>query len=435
MELLLSLREEMDSALREALEVLVPGLGEESISRAVFGPTKSPEHGDLATNAAMVFSKEHGRKPREMGEELAARLGEHRFVESAEVAGPGFVNVRLSRAAFVHVLHCIGELGENYGEGTLGQGESVLLEFVSANPTGPMHIGHCRHAAVGDALARLLRAAGHDVTTEFYINDAGTQMEALGESFRQRCFEAAGMPADAEGTQYTGEYLAEFARDFVAGKCVEELQGMAVEDFAQEARDRNLQMIKSDLEHMGVFFDSFVAERDLHESGEVAETLQKLRESGRVYEKDGALWLVTDGFGDDQDRVLVKSDGAPTYLVPDIAYHHDKFKRGFGRYINVFGADHGGYPPRLRAGISHLGHDVSRLTILLLRLVFLLREGKRVKFSKRAGNFVALADVVEEAGSDATRWFMLSRSVDSELEFDIDLAREATNRNPVYKVQ
>ncbi len=356
-------------------------------------------------------------------------------MKSTGIAGPGFVNVWLSDAAFLHVLHCVSEQGENYGEGTLGEGESALLEFVSANPTGPMHIGHCRHAAVGDALARTLRAAGHDVTTEFYINDAGAQVAALGESFRQRCLEAAGLPAPTEDIQYAGDYLKEFAADFVEGKSGDELLGMDLDGFAAEARNRNLEMIRADLEHMGVFFDSFVSEQSLHESGAVAETLQKLRESGHAYEKDGALWLQTTDFGDDQDRVLIKSDGAPTYLVPDVAYHHDKFNRGFSRYINVFGADHGGYPPRLRAGIARLGHDVEKLTILLLRLVFLLKGGNRVKFSKRAGNFVALADVVEEAGSDATRWFMLSRSIDSELEFDMDLAREATSRNPVYKVQ
>lgn len=435
MEVTLSLREELDAVLREALGQLAPSLGEEDLQRAVFGATKAPEHGDLAANAAMVFCKELGRKPRELGEELAGLLASSPFIASTEVAGPGFVNVRLSNTAFLHALRAIHHEGEEYGEGTLGQNASVLLEFVSANPTGPMHLGHCRHAAVGDVLARLLRAAGYKVTTEFYINDAGAQMAALGDSFRARCLEAAGLPAETAGIQYSGEYLAGFAREFIEGKSAEELTGMDVSDYAWAARERNLRMIQDDLAAMSVFFDSYVSERDLHDSGEVGEAIQALRESGQVYEKDGALFLRTQEFGDDQDRVLIKSDGAPTYLVPDLAYHHDKFKRGFDRYINLFGADHGGYPARLRAGIANMGHEVDRLTILLLRLVFLTREGKRVKFSKRAGNFVAMADVVEEAGNDATRWFMLSRSIDSEFEFDMDLARESTSVNPVFKVQ
>lgn len=445
------LKEELNEALRAALAHVTNGSGvAASISpeRVVFGPTRSPEHGDLATSAAMAVAKPLGRNPLEIAEALASRLREHPLIGSAEVAKPGFVNLRLSPRAIAHVINSIQKQGAAYGQCAWGGGQSVLLEFVSANPTGPMHIGHCRHAATGDVLARVLSASGHKVTREFYINDAGVQFLALGRSFRYRCFEALGLVQPGEVTEqdgkvffqgdavpYPGEYLRDFAVDFVANKCKEELVGLPIERFATEARNRNMEMIERDLAALGVYFDHYVSEKALHEKGAVEKTLAQLRAAGNVYEKDGALWLKTQDFGDNEDRVLVKGDGSYTYLVPDIAYHFDKYLRGFNRYINIFGADHSGYPPRLRAGIAGLGEDEKKLSILLLRLVFLTKEGRRVKFSKRAGNFVALADVVEEAGSDATRWFMLQRSMDSEFEFDMDLATQHTSQNPVFKVQ
>jgi arginyl-tRNA synthetase len=446
---MLTLREQLNSALVDALQKIRPADSEVTLplDRCVFGPTKAPEHGDMGTSAPLVVSKPMGRKPMEVAEDVARVLANHPAIASAEAAKPGFVNVRLSAGAFADVLRQIGIQGAEYGHVNIADGEKVLLEFVSANPTGPMHIGHCRHAATGDALARILSAAGSKVTREFYINDAGVQVKALGTSFHYRCLQALGAldPKDVQETeeglffrgekvQYPGEYLAEFAAEFARGKTASDIEALGRDALAWEARNSNLAMIQRDLAAAGVLFDSYVSERAIHDKGEVDETLAKLKESGRVYEKDGAQWLQTQQFGDDQDRVLVKGDGAYTYLVPDIAYHHDKFLRGYDRYINVFGADHGGYPPRLRAGIATLGHDESKLQVILLRLVFLSRAGKRVKFSKRAGNFVAMSDVVEEAGADATRWFMLSRSTDSEFEFDMDLALDHSSRNPVYKV-
>jgi arginyl-tRNA synthetase len=451
------MKEELNYVLREAIQSILAGEIEAldvGIERCNFGPTKSPEHGDLATNAAMVLAKPLRQNPMMMAEKIAAAMLQHPFVASAEAVKPGFVNIRLSAVAFAHVLAMVNEQKEAYGDSTLGQQERVLLEFVSANPTGPMHIGHCRHAATGDSLARILRAASYDVTTEFYINDAGAQVAALGRSFRYACLKAAGLldpnsvreEADPETgrtllfheeekVQYTGDYMEEFAQDFIKSLPRQRLLEMSSEEFALEARNRNLDMIKRDLAAMGVFFDNFVSEKALHDQGAVETAMLKIRESGRVYEKEGAVWLMTKDHGDVDDRVMIKGDGTYTYLVPDLAYHHDKYERGFDRYVNIFGADHGGYPPRLRAGIQALGHDPSKLEIILLRLVFLMRNGERVKFSKRAGNFVALSDVVEEAGPDATRWFMLCRSVDSEFEFDLDLALTATSQNPVYKVQ
>ena len=444
------LKEQLNSALLAAVRhSSVAGDGAAiTADRATFGPTKNPAHGDLATNAAMLVAKPLGRNPIEVAEALAARLRSNPLIENAEVAKPGFVNIRLSTHAYATILQEIATGAATYGNAAPNSVGSILLEFVSANPTGPMHIGHCRHAASGDSLCRILQAAGHKVAKEFYINDAGVQLEALGRSFRLRCHEAVGLvqPGDVkddgeqityqgEAISYPGDYLKEFAEDFVANKCKEEIGGLTHAQFAWEARNRNLAQIVQDLAAMGVAFDNYVSEQALRESGAVDRALDALHKNGMTYEKDGALWLKTQAFGDNEDRVLRKQDGSLTYMVPDIAYHYDKYQRHFDRYINIFGADHGGYPPRLRAGIAGVGEDEKKLTVLLLRLVFLIKNGKRVKFSKRAGNFVALADVVEEAGADATRWFMLCRSIDSEFEFDMDLATQHSSHNPVFKVQ
>lgn len=446
-----TLKEELEQALQAAVATLAPELvagGELPMDRCTFGPTKDPEHGDQATNAAMILCKPLKRKPRELGEELAAALEEHELVAAAEVAGPGFVNLHLAPAAYAQILGRIAEQAATFGHRDVGNGARLLLEFVSANPTGPMHLGHCRHAATGDVLARILAAANFQVTKEFYINDAGAQVKALGTSFHYRCLEALGalkdedLSKDEEGAQlfrgeklqYAGDYLADFAKDFVQGKTAADIEAIGQDALAWEARNRNLEMIKADLAALGVVFDNYVSEKAIHDGGTVQKTVERLSMSGKTYPSEGALFLRTEEYGDDKDRVLIKGDGTFTYIVPDIAYHADKFDRGFDHYINLFGADHGGYPPRLRAGIAILGYDPKKLEILLMRLVFLLRGGERVKFSKRAGNFVALADVVEEVGPAATRWFMLNRSIDSELEFDIDLATDHSARNPVYKV-
>ena len=430
------IKEQLNGALATALTALAGDrIDSIDLSRCEFGPSREPELGDFATSAPLVCTKILGRPPFDIATDLAAALADHPLIASATAARPGFVNIRLSLVAFSDLLTTMDIQGNQFGHVDVGGGESVLLEYVSANPTGPMHLGHCRHAASGDALARILAAGNYAVTREFYINDAGVQMKALGESFRARCLEALGLPFDAETVQYPGEYLADFAKDFVANKCKEEIEGMDVAAFAMEGRDRNLEQIKSDLAAAGVTFDVYQSEKELHDSGVVATTLDRLVTSGSTYENDGALWLRTQDHGDNEDRVLRKGDGSVTYLVPDLAYHDHKFRRGFDHYINIFGADHAGYPPRLRAGIAALGHDEKKLEVLLLRLVFLTRGGQRVKFSKRAGNFVAMADVVLEAGSDATRWFILSRSMDSEFEFDMDLAQEQSSKNPVFKVQ
>lgn len=432
--------ESIKDILNKALVEIIRDLAGEKFStlpidRCVFGPPKQPEHGDFATSAPLILTKPLGQPPFDLAGKMAEAFTASPLVEKAEPARPGFVNLHLSPAGWAVILDAIATGGEKFGTVNTGASRKVLLEFVSANPTGPMHLGHCRHAAVGDCLARIFSAAGFDVTKEFYINDAGVQIIALGESFRARCLANLGDPLDLDAIQYPGEYLAEFAGDFVAGKEPTEVRSLTVEDFSTEARERNLEVIRQDLAALGVFFDHYQSEKELHDANLVTRTLEALQSAGAVYEKDDALWLKTTHFGDDKDRVLRKGDGTVTYLVPDLAYHHYKFEREYDLYINLFGADHAGYPPRLRAGIDALGHDVSKLEVLLLRLVFLTKGGERVKFSKRAGNFVAMSDVVAEAGADATRWFMLSRSMDSEFEFDMDLATDSSSNNPVYKVQ
>lgn len=405
-----------------------------------WAPPKNPAHGDYATNAGLLLAKPLGRPPVEIAEQLAAALRVSPLLAGAEVAKPGFVNVRLSAAAVAEILDRVREEGDDFGDAPRS-GKRVLLEFISANPTGPMHVGHLRHAATGDAVGRILDAAGWHVYREFYINDAGNQIGVLGRSFRVRCYQALGDETAAiEEGMYPGLYLAEMAREFVerGHKTREQLDAMTEAEFAWEARNRCMAMIERHLAELGVGFDAFVSEKALYERGAVRDALERLKGLGMTYEKDGALWLnVTgdDAAEDEKDRVLVKSDGTLTYVVPDLAYHHDKFLRGFDRYINIFGSDHIGYVPRLKAGIRALGHNADLLDVLVLRLVFLVSEGERVRGSKRKGTIVEATELAHDVGMDVVRWFLLQRSTDSEIEFDVDLAKEHSDRNPVFKVQ
>ncbi|MDX2175193.1 MAG: arginine--tRNA ligase [Candidatus Sumerlaeia bacterium] len=404
----------------------------------LFGAPKSIELGDVATSAALSLGKLLKRKPLEVAAEIAAHMALSPLVSSAEPAAPGFVNLRLSPAAYGRVLADAAAEGDHYGETSYGRGRRILLEFVSANPTGPMHVGHLRHAVSGDVLARILSAAGYAVTREFYINDAGNQVQTLGRSFRTRCLQAVGEAAQIEEGMYPGEYLEVLAREFVAeaGLDAAAIRAMPDADIAWEARNRCLVLVRRDLAGLGVEFHNFVSEKALYDNGTVAATVERLKASGATFEKEGAVWLRTTDDGDDQDRVLVKSDGSLTYLVPDLAYHADKFDRGFDGCINMFGADHIGYAARLRSGIKALGHDPSKLEIVTLRLVFLLDEkGERTKGSKRKGDIVEAMEVARDVGMDAARFFLLARSTDSEIEFDLALARQQSDLNPVFKAQ
>lgn len=394
---------------------------------------KSKEHGDWATNVALQLAKPAGRPPREVAELIAARLREHAGVSAVEVAGPGFLNVRLEAGAAGELARAVVEAGSAYGRGDALQGQAVDLEFISANPTGPLHLGHTRWAAVGDALARVLDAAGATVTREFYINDRGVQMDRFGASIMAA---AHGEPTPEDG--YHGEYVADLAREIVADK--REILDLPREEqlvaFREEGYRRQLAQQQAVLDSFRTHFDVWYSERTLHESGAVDRGFARLREQGHVFEKDGAVWLRTTDFGDDKDRVLVKADGELTYYASDTAYYVDKRARGFDVNIYLLGADHHGYVGRLKAIAACAGDDPEHnIEVLIGQLVKILKGGEEVRLSKRAGNIVTLEDFVEMAGVDAVRYSLCRYPTDSPLTLDIEVITRQTNDNPVFYVQ
>jgi len=407
--------------------------------------TRSKEHGDFAANAALLMSKPAGMKPRDLAQALVGALPASAQVAKVEIAGPGFINFFLSPAAYRAELRQILELDQAYGRNASGENRKVQIEFVSANPTGPLHVGHGRGAAVGDCLARLLQATGWDVTREFYYNDAGQQIANLALSVQARARgiapEQDGWPADG----YRGDYITEVARAYMAGETVhadgQDVTGAkdtddleAIRRFAVAALRREQDL---DLRAFGVEFDVYYLESSLYTEGKVEETVQQLVAAGHTYEQDGALWLRTTEFGDDKDRVMRKAQGGYTYFLPDIAYHVTKWQRGFGRVINEQGADHHSTVMRVRAGLQALGMGIPKgwPEYVLHQMVTVMRGDEEVKLSKRAGSYVTLRDLIDEVGRDATRWFLAARKADSQLTFDIDLARTRNRENPVYYVQ
>jgi arginyl-tRNA synthetase len=397
-----------------------------------------PSHGDFATNVALANARVLRRNPREVAENLVETLNAP-FVREAEVAGPGFVNFRLSSEALWDEVRSLLHEGDRYGRNE-PSGEPVLLEFVSVNPTGPMHVGHGRQAAYGDSLARVLAAAGRNVSREYYFNDGGNQIRLFGESVAARYAGLFGQewPVSGSETAYKGDYTEEIARDLAEahGRGVLEMEkDEALREITAFATRWCMDDIKRTLARIRVRFDSFFNEKSLYESGALEEIVRELEETGNVYESDGALWLATSRFGDDKDRVLVKSDGSYTYVGPDIAYHKDKWERGFRTAVNVLGADHAGYGPRLRAGLVALGIPEDFLDVELVRLVKLVREGEQVKFSKRAGNIVTLDELLDEVGEDVARYFYVRSSHKTEINFDLDLAIRQSDENPVFYVQ
>jgi arginyl-tRNA synthetase len=386
------------------------------------------QFGDYSTNAALLLAPAAGVPPRELAERLGGALQERlgRTLERFEVAGPGFVNLFVSDAWLTAALAQTLDAGEGLGARNAREPERVLIEFVSANPTGPMHVGHARNAAYGDALARILTLQGHDVQREFYVNDAGSQILKLGESIQAL---ARGQQVPEDG--YQGEYVVELAAS-VAGAAAAEPS-----DLGRAAVGIVMGQLAASLAAFRVSFDSWAYESALHDGqpSPVAHTLALLEEQGHTYRQDGALWLRTSAFGDDKDRVLVRSTGEHTYFASDIAYHQDKRERGFQRQIDVWGADHHGYVMRMKAAYEALGGDPLELELLIMQLVHLMSSGERAQMSKRAGEFVTLDDLVAEIGVDAARWYLLARSHDTTVDLDLDLAREQSNENPVYYVQ
>ncbi len=389
-----------------------------------------PELGDYSSNAAMLLAAPLGESPRDAAERLRAELerdlGAGGSVARIEVAGPGFVNLYLSDAWYRGAMAGLAATGEELGRSRTETPERILVEFVSANPTGPLHVGGGRHAAYGDALVRLLEAVGHEVEREFYVNDAGGQIGRFAASIAARM---RGEEPPEDG--YKGAYVAELAERLGA-------EGIDPADSAALGRrgvELVLEGVRATLDRFGVRFDSWFSERDLYARGEVDAALARLEEGGHTYRSEEALWLRSTDFGDDKDRVLIRAGGEPTYLAADVAYHWDKLERGFGRLIDVLGADHHGYAPRLHAAVAGLGADPDSLEVLIMRLVHIVEGGERAQMSKRSGDFVSLDELIEDIGVDATRWFMLWRSHDTTVDLDLDLARRESSDNPVYYVQ
>jgi arginyl-tRNA synthetase len=426
---------------KQALESAVARIVAEQIPEAanvsvVVERPRDAAHGDYATNVALVLAKAARRNPRQLATVIAEALNASlpHLIETVEVAGPGFINVRLKASARQQVVSRVLRDADRYGRGHAHEGERVVVEFVSANPTGPLHVGHGRQAALGDAIAALLEWQGADVSREFYYNDAGQQIHNLAVSVRARAREILGESGDFPEDGYRGEYIRELAQRYLAEvghdlSDIEAIRRFAVAELRKE-QDRDLQAF-------GVRFDRYYLESSLYTDGRVDATVEKLKASGVTFEHEGALWLRTTAFGDDKDRVMRKSDGGYTYFVPDVAYHVTKFERGYVRAINIQGADHHGTTARVRAGLQALGIGVPAgfPDYVLHKMVTVMRGGEEVKISKRAGSYVTLRDLIDEAGRDAVRFFLVSRKADTEFVFDIDLARSQSEENPVYYVQ
>ena len=395
-------------------------------------------HGDFATNVALANAKVFKRNPREVAREIADAL-DAPFLEKVEVAGPGFINFWLSSEALGEELEALLSAGEGYGR-RKPSGQTVLLEFVSVNPTGPMTVAHGRHAAYGDSLARIMEASGRRVSREYYFNDGGNQIRLLGESVAARYAELfeSEWPVSDEEALYRGEYVREIA-DSLKGRYGARYLDVRSEDAFPEimafATAWCMDDIKVTLRRARVSFDSYFNEKSLYESGAVEEIIEELKKRGHAYESEGALWLASSRFGDDKDRVLVKKDGSYTYVAPDIAYHLDKYRRGFAWAVDIWGADHAGYGPRLRAGLEALGLPENFLDVELVRLVKLVRDGEQVKVSKRAGTFVTFDELLDEVGEDAARYFYVRSSHRTEMNFDLSVAIQQSDENPVFYVQ
>lgn len=442
------------SRVTEALLADHPELGADLLSRVVVEPPRDPAHGDLSTNAAMVVAKSLGKNPREVAAVLVERFKADSDVTSVEVAGPGFINFRLATPILHKVLKAIAEQKDAYGQSNLGKGERVNVEYVSANPTGPMHVGHTRGAVFGDALASLMAYSGYDVTREYYINDTGGQTIILGQSALLRYREALGETIEIPSGFYPGDYLIPVGKALAAeygASLLEKPEQEAVLIAREAALAEMMELIKADLAQLNIHHDVFFSERTLHgQGGDIQTTLDWLREEGLVYqgvleapkgktpedweEREQTLFRAKD-FGDDTDRALVKSDGSYTYFAADIAYHRNKYLRGFKHMVNVLGADHSGYVKRLQAAVKAVSNGEADIDVRICQLVRLLKNGEPFKMSKRSGDLVLLSDVVEEVGADATRFMLLFRRNDASMDFDFAVVKEQTRDNPVFYVQ
>ena len=432
------LEAELISALEAALDKVL-----KDFDQAIEKPEievevpREKEHGDYATNLAMVMAGRLSTNPRKLAEDLVEKF-DFNLVSNMEIAGPGFINFYLKNDWLYQTVRQVIAAGEDYGQTDKGRGEKVQIEFVSTNPTGPLHVGHSRGAVVGDVLANIMEEVNYEVYREYLINDAGNQMDLLGESTYLRYRELFGNDIHMPENSYQGNYIIEVAEDLKAeygDKLLEMDEEEALIISREKAYDHMLSNIKEDLAEFRIEFDNWFSERTLHEENKIQEVIDLLREKGYIYDKDGAIWFASTEFGDDKDRVAIKNDGSPTYMAADMAYHYDKLERGFDHLINVWGADHHGYIDRMKAVIEAFGYDRDTLEIIVVQIVTLLRDGKKVPMSKRAGDFVTMREVMEEVGRDAARYFYTMRSTDSHFDFDLDLAKKESTDNPVYYIQ
>ncbi|MFB0634049.1 arginine--tRNA ligase [Bacillus rugosus] len=438
----MNIAEQMKDVLKEEIKaaVLKAGLAEESqIPNVVLETPKDKTHGDYSTNMAMQLARIAKKAPRQIAEEIVAHFDKGKAsIEKLDIAGPGFINFYMNNQYLTKLIPSVLEAGEAYGETNIGNGERVQVEFVSANPTGDLHLGHARGAAVGDSLCNVLSKAGYDVSREYYINDAGNQINNLALSVEVRYFEALGLEKPMPEDGYRGEDIIAIGKRLAeeyGDRFVNEEESERLAFFREYGLKYELEKLRKDLENFRVPFDVWYSETSLYQNGKIDTALEALREKGHVYEEDGATWFRSTTFGDDKDRVLIKKDGTYTYLLPDIAYHKDKLDRGFDKLINVWGADHHGYIPRMKAAIEALGYEKGTLEVEIIQLVHLYKNGEKMKMSKRTGKAVTMRDLIEEVGLDAVRYFFAMRSADTHMDFDLDLAVSTSNENPVYYAQ
>ncbi|OCA81093.1 arginine--tRNA ligase [Bacillus sp. FJAT-27986] len=438
MNIVTEIQDQIKEEIKQA--VIKAGLAEEAvIPSVILELPKDKTHGDYSTNMAMQLARIAKKAPRTIAEEIINHFDTSKAsIEKIEIAGPGFINFYLNNGYLTNLIPAILESGEAYGESNVGGGEKIQVEFVSANPTGDLHLGHARGAAVGDSLSNILAKAGWDVSREYYINDAGNQINNLAYSVEARYLQELGMEKEMPADGYHGEDIINIGKRMAeefGDKYVNADEEERFKFFREYGLKYEMEKLKKDLESFRVPFDVWFSETSLYEDGKIMPALELLREKGYIYEMDGATWFKSTDFGDDKDRVLIKNDGSYTYLLPDIAYHKNKLERGFEKLINIWGADHHGYIPRMQAAIQAMGYGKDTLEVEIIQLVHLFKNGEKMKMSKRTGKAVTMRDLMEEVGLDAVRYFFAMRSADTHMDFDLDLAVSESNDNPVYYAQ
>ncbi|PLR78990.1 arginine--tRNA ligase [Bacillus sp. V3-13] len=434
--------EQVQSKLKQEIKAAVVKANlaaEQDVPDVVLEIPKEKTHGDYSTNMAMQLARIAKKAPRAIAEELISHFDRSKAsIEKIDIAGPGFINFHMNNSYLTGLIPTIIDQDHKYGETNTGNGQKIQVEFVSANPTGDLHLGHARGAAVGDSLCNILAKAGYDVSREYYINDAGNQINNLALSVEARYFQALGLDKPMPEDGYHGEDIIRIGKALAGefgDKYVTADEQERFDFFREYGLKYEMEKLKNDLENFRVSFDVWYSETSLYHNGKIEAALQTLKDNGYIYEQDGAVWFRSTELGDDKDRVLIKQDGSYTYLTPDIAYHKDKLERGFEKLINIWGADHHGYIPRMKAAIQALGYERDALEVEIIQLVHLYKNGEKMKMSKRTGKAVTMRDLVDEVGLDATRYFFAMRSPDTHLDFDLDLAVSQSNENPVYYAQ